>query len=132
VGHRSRDERVAFEESMIFGAHVVVHSDDAAADRALFRDAFGWAAVDAGNGWLIFALPPAEAAVHPGDHPHTELYLMSTELAADMAMLESRGIRLSEVEEAAWGSVTRFRLPGGARVGLYQPSHPSPISPGLG
>ena len=115
---------------MIFGAHLLVYSADAVADRAFFRDVFGWSAVDAGNGWLIFALPPAETAVHPADQASTELYLMSNDLAADMRFLESRGVRLSEVEEAAWGSVTRFRLPGGARVGLYQPTHPSPISPG--
>jgi len=114
---------------MIFGAHVIVYSEDAAADRAFLRDAFGWDAIDAGNGWLIFALPPAEAAVHPADHSYTELYLMSTDLGSDIRTLESRGIRLSEVEEAAWGSVSRFRLPGGAQVGLYQPTHPSPISP---
>src|SRR5262245_56833910 len=108
---------------MIFGAHVLVYSADADADRALFRAAFGWDAVDAGNGWLIFALPPAEAAVHPADHPGTELYLMSSDLAADIRMLESRRIRVSDVEEAAWGSVARFRLPGGAQVGLYQPTH---------
>jgi hypothetical protein len=115
---------------MIFGAHVVVYSADAATDRALLRDAFGWDAIDAGNGWLIFALPPAEAAVHPADHSGTELYLMSTDLAADIRKLESRGIQPAHVEKTGWGSVTRFRLPGGAQVGLYHPTHPSPISPG--
>jgi catechol 2,3-dioxygenase-like lactoylglutathione lyase family enzyme len=116
---------------MIFGAHLLVYSEDAAADRAFFRDVFGWDTVDAGNGWLIFALPPTEAAVHPANHSDTdtELYLMSTDLRADMRALESRGVRLSDVEEARWGSVTRFRLPGGAQVGLYQPTHPSPIAP---
>ena len=115
---------------MIFGAHLLLYSEDAAADRAFFRDALGWEAVDAGDGWLIFALPPAEAAVHPADRSSAELYLMSTDLAADVRMLESRGISLSAVEEAPWGSVSWFRLPGGARVGIYQPTHPSPISPG--
>jgi hypothetical protein len=114
---------------MIFGAHLLVYSEDAAADRAFFRGALGWEAVEAGNGWLIFALPPAEAAVHPAARAHTELYLMSTDLAADIRTLESRGVELSDVEEAAWGSVTRFRLPGGAEVGLYQPTHPSPVTP---
>jgi catechol 2,3-dioxygenase-like lactoylglutathione lyase family enzyme len=114
---------------MIFGAHLLLYSKDAPADRAFFRDVFGWETVDAGNGWLIFALPPAEAAVHPADHSDTELYLMSTDLAAEMRVLESRGVRLSDVEEARWGSVTRLRLPGGAQVGLYQPTHPSPIAP---
>jgi hypothetical protein len=115
---------------MIVGAHLVVFSEDTDADRAFFRDVFGWNMVDAGGGWLIFALPPAEAAVHPADRSDIELYLMSTDLAADMRTLESRGIRLSDVEVARWGSVTRFRLPGGAQVGLYQPTHPSPIAPG--
>jgi hypothetical protein len=114
---------------MIFGAHLLVYSEDADADRAFFREAFGWDTVDAGNGWPIFALPPAEAAVHPANHSDTELYLMSTDLAADMSMLASIGVRLSAVEEAPWGSVTRFLLPGGAQVGLYQPTHPSPIAP---
>jgi hypothetical protein len=115
---------------MIFGAHLLVHSEDAAADREFFHDVLGWARVDAGDGWLIFALPPAEAAVHPADHSATELYLMSTDLAADMRTLETKGVRLSEVEKARWGTVTRFNLPGGARIGLYQPTHPSPITPG--
>ena len=115
---------------MIFGVHLIVYSEDAAADRAFFRDTFGLDTVDAGDGWLIFALPPAEAAVHPSDRSETELYLMSTDLAADMRTIESKGIRLSNVERARWGSVTRFRLPGGARIGLYQPAHPSPIAPG--
>jgi len=113
---------------MIFGVHLIVYSEDAAADRAFLRDVLGWDAVDAGNGWLIFALPPAEAAFHPADEPTTGLYLMSTDLAADMRTLESRGVRLHDVEVARWGSVTRFRLPGGAQVGLYQPTHPSPLS----
>ena len=112
---------------MIFGAHLLVQSEDAAADRAFFRDVFGWDTVDAGNGWLIFALPPAEVAVHPADQSATELYLMSSDLATDMRELESRGVRLSDVETARWGKVTHFSLPGGAELGLYQPTHPSPI-----
>jgi hypothetical protein len=116
---------------MIFGAHLLVYSKDAAADRAFLHDVLGLDGLDAGDGWLIFALPPAEAAIHPADHSATELYLMSTDLAADMRTLESRGVRLSEVETARWGSATRFSLPGGARVGLYQPTHPSPIAPGI-
>jgi hypothetical protein len=115
---------------MIFGTHLVVYSEDAAADRAFLRDVFGWDSVDAGSGWLIFALPPAEAAVHPSDHSDIELYFMSTDLAADMRTLEAGGIRASAVEKARWGSVTRFRLPGGAQVGLYQPTHLSPLAPG--
>lgn len=115
---------------MIFGVHLILYSEDAAADRAFLGDVLGWDTVDAGDGWLIFALPPTEAAVHPSDRSDTELYLMSTDLAADMRTLESKGIQLSDVERAGWGSVTRFRLPGGAWIGLYQPTHPSPIAPG--
>jgi hypothetical protein len=119
---------------MIFGAHVIVYSNDAAADRAFLQEVFGFSAVDAGHGWLIFALPPAELAVHPSDGGvKTELYFMCTDLRAEMIALERRGARCSEVEEARWGLVTRIRLPGGGDVGLYQPNHPSPlVSPSEG
>jgi catechol 2,3-dioxygenase-like lactoylglutathione lyase family enzyme len=115
---------------MIFGAHVVVYSQDAAADRAFFRDVFGFDSVDAGEGWLIFALPPAEAAVHPtGENTGHELFFMCDDLEAEMAALGQRGVRCAEVQEARWGSVTKVGLPGGGEVGLYQPKHPSPVSP---
>jgi catechol 2,3-dioxygenase-like lactoylglutathione lyase family enzyme len=115
---------------MIFGAHVIVYSNDAAADRAFFQEVLGFSSVDAGHGWLIFALPPAELAVHPADEGvRTELYFMCTELKAQIAVLERRGVSCSEVEEARWGSVTRIRLPGGGDIGLYQPNHPSPLVP---
>jgi catechol 2,3-dioxygenase-like lactoylglutathione lyase family enzyme len=117
---------------MIFGAHVIVYSNDAAADRAFFQEVLGFSAVDAGHGWLIFALPPAELAVHPADQGvGNDLYFMCADLRAEMTALESRGIRCSDVEEARWGSVTRIRLPGGGEVGLYQPNHPSPLAPPL-
>jgi len=113
---------------MIFGAHTIIYSQDAAVDRAFFRDVLGYPAVDAGQGWLIFALPPAELAVHPADaNVGHELYLMSDDLAADVAALEAKHIRCSEVEEARWGSLTRIRLPGGGEIGLYQRKHPSPL-----
>jgi hypothetical protein len=114
---------------MIFGAHVVVFSTDPEADRALLADVLGLASVDAGNGWLIFALPPAEAAVHPGDATNgADLSFMSDDLATDMAALERTGLQFEAIEEARWGSITRFTLPGGSRVGLYQPRHPSPLA----
>jgi catechol 2,3-dioxygenase-like lactoylglutathione lyase family enzyme len=113
---------------MIFGAHVIVYSRDAAADRGFFRDVLGYPSVDAGHGWLIFALPPAELAVHPTDvDASDELYLMCDDLAAEIQVLEGKGVRCSAVEEARWGSVTKIALPGGGTVGLYQPKHPSPI-----
>ena len=115
---------------MIFGAHVIIYSKDAAADRRFFRDVLGYSSVDAGHDWLIFALPPAELAVHPPDvNVGHELYLMSDDLAADMAALETKHVRCSEVEEARWGSLTRIQLPGGGEIGLYQPKHPSPLVP---
>jgi catechol 2,3-dioxygenase-like lactoylglutathione lyase family enzyme len=115
---------------MIFGAHVIVYSKDATADRAFLRDILGFQSVDAGHGWLIFSLPPAEAAVHPteGNERH-ELYLMCDDLMAEIAALEAKGVSCSEVQEARWGSVTKIRLPGGSEVGLYQPKHPSALGP---
>jgi catechol 2,3-dioxygenase-like lactoylglutathione lyase family enzyme len=110
---------------MIFGAHVIVYSKDASADRAFFRDVLGFSSVDAGHGWLIFALPPAEAAIHPAekDAGH-ELYLMCDDLKAEIASLATKGVQCSEVQEARWGSISKIRLPGGGEVGLYQPKHP--------
>jgi catechol 2,3-dioxygenase-like lactoylglutathione lyase family enzyme len=113
---------------VISGAHVVVHSKDADADRAFFRDVLGFKSVDAGHGWLIFALPPGEAAFHPsdGNGPH-ELYFMCENLKAEMAALAKKAVTFSEVHEARWGSITKMRLPGGGEVGLYQPRHPTAL-----
>ena len=110
---------------MIFGAHVIVYSRDAAADRIFFRDILGFKSVDAGQGWLIFALPPAEAAFHPDEeNDRHELYFMCADLKAEMSALAKKGVACSEVQEARWGSITRIKLPGGGHVGLYQPKHP--------
>jgi catechol 2,3-dioxygenase-like lactoylglutathione lyase family enzyme len=113
---------------MISGAHVVVYSNDAEADRAFFRDVLGFKSVDAGHGWLIFALPPGEAAFHPSDKngPH-ELYFMCDHLKSEMAALRKTGVFCSEVHEERWGSMTRLRLPGGGEIGLYQPKHPTAL-----
>ena len=116
---------------MIFGAHVVVYSKDAEADRAFFRDVLGLASVDAGHGWLIFALPPAELAVHPADqNDHHELYLMCDDLQAEIATLGTKGVPCSDIEEARWGSIAKISLPGGGVVGLYQPKHPTALALG--
>jgi catechol 2,3-dioxygenase-like lactoylglutathione lyase family enzyme len=113
---------------MIFGAHVIIHSKDAAADRAFLRDILGFASVDAGHGWLIFALPPAEVAVHPAEaSERNELYFMCDDLKAEILALDAKGVRCSDVQEARWGSITRIRLPGGGEVGLYQPRHPTAL-----
>ena len=114
---------------MIFGSHIVLLSSDADADRAFLSDVLGFDHVDAGGGWLIFGLPPAEAAVHPAEAPAAELYFMCDDLAADMRSLAAKGVQLSQVEEARWGSVTKIRLPGGGEVGLYQPRHAAMVNP---
>jgi hypothetical protein len=106
---------------------VVLYSADAEADRAFLTDVLGFGSVDAGGGWLIFALPPAEAAVHPAAAPAAELYLMCDDLEEQMRALAERGVAPSAVDEARWGSITKFTLPGGAEVGLYQPKHPTAI-----
>ena len=113
---------------MIFGAHVVVYSKDSTADRAFFRDVLGFASVDAGHGWLIFALPPAEAAVHPAEtNDQPELYFMCTNLEAEISLLREKGVQCSGLQKARWGSITKIRLPGGGEVGLYQPNHPTAL-----
>jgi catechol 2,3-dioxygenase-like lactoylglutathione lyase family enzyme len=112
---------------MINGAHLVVHSQDANADRAFFRDVLGFPSVDAGHGWLIFGLPTAEAAFHPAEtNDRHELYLMCDDLRSEMAALRAKGVECSEVMELRWGSVTKISLPGGGEIGLYQPKHPKP------
>ena len=113
---------------MIFGAHVVVYSNDAESDREFFRNVLGCTFVDAGHDWLIFALPPAEMAVHPAENGGQELYFLCDDLAAEITALAEKGARCSEVEEARWGSITKIKLPSGCEVGLYQPKHPLAIA----
>ena len=113
---------------MISGAHVVVYTKEAEADRAFFRDLLGFKSVDAGHGWLIFALPPTEAAFHPSENDRHELYFMCDDLKEEMATLAKKGVKCSQVDEARWGSITKMRLPGGGYVGLYQPKHPTALS----
>ena len=113
---------------MISGAHMIVYSKDSEADRAFFQNVLGFASVDAGHGWLIFAMPPAEAAFHPSDANDVhELYFMCEDLKAEMAALAEKGVSCSDVQEARWGSITKIQLPGGGKVGLYQPKHPTAI-----
>lgn len=116
---------------MISGAHVILYSKDASGDRAFLRDVLGFASVDAGHGWLIFALPPAEVAVHPAEeNGRHELYLMCSDLKAEIARLEASGVSCSKVEKERWGSITRIALPGGGKIGLYEPSHPTALALG--
>ena len=109
----------------ISGAHLIVYSSDPGADRDFFRDVLHYPHVDAGGGWLIFKLPPAELAVHPSDSSHDhELYLMCDDLQETMASLQDSGVVFDPVTDARWGHLTRFTLPGGSQVGLYEPLHP--------
>jgi catechol 2,3-dioxygenase-like lactoylglutathione lyase family enzyme len=109
---------------VISGAHIILYSKDPEADRAFFRDVLGFRHVDAGHGWLIFALPPAEAAFHPADANGThDLYLMCDDLQATMAELRAKGVSCSAVHEERWGSLTHLKLPGGGELGLYEPRH---------
>jgi catechol 2,3-dioxygenase-like lactoylglutathione lyase family enzyme len=115
---------------MFFGAHVILYSKDSEADRNFLRDVLGFSSVDAGHGWLIFALPPAEAAVHPAqENGRHELYLMCDNLEAEIATLAAKGVACSEVHKERWGSITRIQLPGGGELGLYQPNHPIAFKP---
>jgi catechol 2,3-dioxygenase-like lactoylglutathione lyase family enzyme len=117
---------------MINGAHVIVYSQNAEADRAFFTDVLEFKSVDAGRGWLIFALPPAEAAFHPAEanyetNPKHELFLMCDDIQAEIARLTAKGVECSEVSEQRWGSLTSIKLPSGGTLGLYQPKHPAAI-----
>lgn len=113
---------------MIIGSHVIAFSRDPGEDRAFFADVLGQQHVDAGGGWLIFKLPPAELAMHPSDGPTGhELYLMCDDLDATMKDLRAKGVVFADVSEERWGRLTRFRLPGGGDVGLYEPRHPLAI-----
>ena len=113
---------------MINGAHVIIYSRDAEADRAFLKDVLGYPHVDAGHGWLIFKLPPAEVAVHPSDEVESnkhELYLMCDDLEQTVADLTARGVEFTgPAEDQRWGILTSIRLPGCGELGLYQPRHP--------
>lgn len=114
---------------MIIGAHVVVFTAAVEATRDFLRDALQLSSVDAGGGWLIFALPPAEVAVHSADQPSHELYLMCDDLPSTMDRLREAGASFEPIHEERWGRVTTMTMPGGAQLTIYQPSHPSPILP---
>jgi hypothetical protein len=103
---------------VVFGAHLVLYSQDAEADRRFQAESLGLDSVDAGHGWLIFAMPPSEVAVHPAETAGAGLYLMCDDLAAEMAALAARGVACSAIEEARWGSTTKIALPGRGEIGL--------------
>lgn len=114
---------------MINGIHLISYSKNAEADRQFFQEILQLNHVDAGRGWLIFGLPPAEIAFHPGDEEKQELYLLCDQLDETVARLRAKGVEFDRPTEARWGRVTGFSLPSGTRVGLYQPYHPLAIKP---
>jgi len=112
---------------MITGIHAVLFTRDADALRAFLRDVLELPSVDAGGGWLIFGLPPAELAAHPGEDAGSELYLMCDDIEATVAQLAAKGVEpLRPVSDEGWGLVTAIALPGGGELGLYEPRHPIP------
>jgi hypothetical protein len=123
---------------MINGAHFLLYSKDPDADRAFLRDTLEFQSVDVGRGWLIFALPPAEVAVHPIEEDSAqseadegvagaELYLMCDDLGSTMKSLKGKGVGFAPTSDQPWGILTTFALPSGLRVGLYQPKHPTAL-----
>jgi catechol 2,3-dioxygenase-like lactoylglutathione lyase family enzyme len=110
---------------MLIGAHIVIYSEDAEADRAFFRDTLGFRFVDAGHGWLIFELPAAEVAFHPHDRNNQhELFFVCDDLKAKMADLGKKGVSFGKSTDERWGIRTTISLPGGGTIGLYEPKHP--------
>ena len=116
---------------MINGAHTIIYSTDPEADRAFLRDVLELPNVDVGDGWLIFGLPPAEVAVHPSDKNDVhELFLMCEDVEALIAQLKKHDIACDPVQDQGWGLLTHLTLPGGGKLGIYQPRHarPEPMS----
>jgi hypothetical protein len=114
-------------KARIDGVHTIIYTRDADRDRAFIRDVLRLPSVDAGGGWLIFGLPPAEVAFHPADgNDRHELYLMTNDVAAFAADMASRGIDCSPPQSMGWGVLTSLTLPGGGKLGVYEPRHPRP------
>jgi len=112
---------------MITGAHSIIYSKNPEADRAFLRDVLGLPNVDVGGGWLIFGLPPAEVAVHPSDEDGVhEFFLMCDDVDAFVEEMKGRGIVCGPVQNPRWGMLTEVMLPGGGKLGVYQPRHARP------
>jgi catechol 2,3-dioxygenase-like lactoylglutathione lyase family enzyme len=111
---------------LITGVHALIYTTDADADRAFFRDVLGLESIDSGGGWLIFALPPAEVALHPSEsNDRHELYLLCNDIEETARRLKSKGVEVERpFHEERWGRVSSIRLPGGGKLGIYQPKHP--------
>jgi hypothetical protein len=127
---------IAFGESMAFiGTHVLIYSSDAAATRAALRDVLGFANIDAGDGWLIFRLPPAELGIHPAEHEgpkagHHAVSLMCDDIHGTVKELRARGIQVDgEPQDHGYGITVMVTLPGGVQLQVYEPRHPLAINP---
>ena len=112
---------------MLVGAHMILYSNDAEADRHFLRDVLGLSGVDAGGGWLIFKLPPSEIALHPTtEAARQEMYLLCDDITATLADLTAKGVEISApVSEERWGLIAAIKLPGGSSLPIYQPRHPT-------
>ncbi|MBS1768733.1 MAG: extradiol dioxygenase [Acidobacteria bacterium] len=117
---------------MITGAHTVIYSTDPEADRAFLRDTLRFPYVDAGHGWLIFGLPPSEVAVHPSEKNDVhEFFLMCDDVVKFAAEMERQGVEIGSVQDQPWGKLTQVTLPGGGKLGVYEPRHHRPESTGI-
>lgn len=113
---------------MITGQHTIIYTSDADADRAFFRDVLDFPATDAGDGWLIFRMPPAELAFHPTDGASThEVYLICDNVEATIKDVQAKGVECTPVSDQGWGLMTSIKMPSGAEIGVYEPRHPTAI-----
>ena len=111
------------------GAHMIIYSTNGDADRAFIRDVLGFPHVDVGDGWLIFALPASEIAVHPTENATHEIYLMVDDVAAFVSRMAEQGVRCTPPQDQGWGVLTQLSLPGGSALGIYEPRHARPAWP---
>ncbi|HSU87549.1 MAG TPA: hypothetical protein VLL56_01855, partial [Terriglobia bacterium] len=122
---------IVYNDSMIIGAHSIIYSRNPEADRAFLKDVLQLTNVDVGHGWIIFGLPPSEVAVHPGEKNDVhEFYLMSDDIESFVAEMKRHNIDCSPTQQMGWGLLTHVTLPGGGKLGVYQPRHerPKPMS----
>jgi hypothetical protein len=118
---------MAPKKNMIIGAHSIIYSKEPVADRAFLRDILGLSHIDVGDGWLIFELPPAELAVHPSTKNNLhEFYFMCDDIHVFVAEMKAQGISCSPIQSLRWGELTQLKLPGGGKLGIYQPLHARP------
>jgi catechol 2,3-dioxygenase-like lactoylglutathione lyase family enzyme len=129
---RSRSQALR-STTLIAGAHTIIFAEDAEKARTFLRDVLGFEGVDAGDGWLIFALPPGEIAVHPGSGwgrgpGHHVLFFMCHDIEQTIEELKGKGVEfVSPIEDEGWGRIAQFKIPGAGEIGLYEPRHPSPL-----